>query len=130
MVAVILLTGCNSQMQPQYREPVVTQAQCTYRFEFFLICEPEDAIGEWDVVYTYFDEEIEDGHQIQFPEGVFSFYTVQVDLIEKDYSPNSYSTNLRVGILDGGFGSTEITVTNRNGENTAFRISCNVLSDM
>ena len=126
MAAVILLTGCSSRMQ-QYEEPVATQLQCTYRLDFSLVCEPENAIGEWGVVYSCFDEKIKDGHLIQFPEGVFSFHTVKVDLIEKDHPRNSYSTELRVGILRGGSGSTEVTVTNRKGENALFHICCNVI---
>ena len=46
-VLVLFLTSCNSdtQIQPQYGEPVVTQPQCTYKLDFSLSSEPEDAMG-------------------------------------------------------------------------------------
>ena len=80
----------------------------------------------WDVVYTYNGEEIQSGHQILFSLEIFSFHSIQVDVIEKDNPKNSFSATFPVAICDGGSGKTEITVTDSNGKTTTFKVTCEV----
>lgn len=128
IAVMMLLTGCDLtvQMQPQHSEPGMEQPYCTYELNFSVACAPEDAMGEWEIVYTYFGEEIEDKHRIQFPEGVFSFHPIQVDVAERAHPRNSFSGKMRVAVINGGSGRTELTVKSKDGRTAVFYISCNV----
>ena len=85
--------------------------------------EPTDA---WDFVYTYNGETITTGHQIRFSLGIFSFHSIQVDIVEKAAPGNTYSATFPVAICHGGTGKTEITVTNADGTTATFKITCRV----
>lgn len=84
---------------------------------------PSDA---WDFVYTYGGETVLSGHRIEFPPDLFSFSTIQVDVIEKDAPGNVFSATFPVAICDGGFGETEVAVTGSDGRTASFRITCQV----
>jgi len=57
---------------------------------------------------------------------VFTFYSVQVEMIERDNPENSFTATFPVAICDGGSGKTEITVTDSNGKTATFKVSCDV----
>lgn len=80
----------------------------------------------WDFVYTYNGEQIKSGHQILFPLDIFTFHSIQVDVIERDAPENSYSVTFPVAICNGGSGKTEITVTDSAGRTATFKITCQV----
>lgn len=82
--------------------------------------------GDWDFVYTYDGEVITGGHRVTASLALFSFQTIQVDVIERDTPTNVYSTTLSASICDGGSGKTEVTVTGSDGRTAVFRITCNV----
>jgi hypothetical protein len=80
----------------------------------------------WDFVYTYNGEEIQNGHQVLLSVEIFTFYSVQVEVIERDNPKNSFTATFPVAICDGGSGKTEITVTGSNGKTATFKVTCNV----
>ena len=124
LALLLLLTGCTTPTP----DPLPTESFTygIYEFAFSveqLSGEPTDA---WDFVYTYNGETITTGHQIRFSLEIFTFHSMQVDIIEKAAPGNTYSTTLPVAICRGGTGKTEITVTDSYGKTTTFKITCQV----
>ena len=118
---LMLLTGCTAPAP----DPLPTESFTygIYEFAFAveqLSGEPTDA---WDFVYTYNGETITSGHQIRFSLGIFTFHSMQVDIIEKAAPGNIYSAAFPVAICNGGTGKTEITVTNADGTTATFKIT-------
>ena len=121
---LMLLTGCTAPAP----DPLPTESFTygIYEFAFAveqLSGEPTDA---WDFVYTYNGETITTGHQIRFSLGIFTFHSMQVDIIEKAAPGNIYSATFPVAICNGGSGKTEITVADSTGTTATFKISCQV----
>ena len=119
---LILLTGCTAPAPTPL--PTESFTYGIYEFAFAveqLSGEPTDA---WDFVYTYNGETITTGHQIRFSLGIFTFHSIQVDIIEKATPGNTYSATFPVAICNGGSGKTEITVTNTAGTTATFKITC------
>ena len=124
LALLLLLTGCTVPAP----DPLPTESFTygIYEFAFAveqLSGEPTDA---WDFVYTYNGETITTGHQIRFSLGIFTFHSMQVDIIEKATPSNIYSATFPVAICRGGTGKTEITVTNTAGTTATFKITCQV----
>lgn len=124
MALLLLLTGCT----PPAPDPLPTESFTygIYEFAFTveqLSGEPTDA---WDFVYTYNGETITTGHQIRFSLGIFTFHSMQVDIIEKATPGNIYSATFPVAICHGGSGKTELTVTDSSGKTATFKITCQV----
>ena len=80
----------------------------------------------WDFVYTYEDKEIKSGHQVLLSLEIFMFHSIRVNVIERRNPENAFSETFPVAICDGGYGKTEITVTNSYGKTAAYKITCNV----
>ena len=121
---LMLLTGCTAPA-PDPR-PTESFTYGIYEFAFAveqLSGEPTDT---WDFVYTYNGETITNGHQIRFFLGIFTFHSIQVDVIEKAASGNTYSATFPAAICHGGSGKTEITVTDTDGKTAIFKITCHV----
>jgi hypothetical protein len=97
-----------------------------YEFAFSVEQLSGEPIDAWDFVYTYNGEAITTGHQIRFSLGIFTFHSMQVDIIEKAAPGNIYSATFPVAICRGGTGKTEITVTNADGKTATFKITCQV----
>lgn len=119
---LLILSGCTAPSPAPL--PTESFTQGIYEFSFSveqLSGEPTDA---WDFVYTYNGETITNGHQILFSLEIFTFHSIQVDVIEKDTPNNKYSATFRVAICAGGSGKTEITVTDTHGTTTTFKITC------
>ena len=121
---LMLLTGCTAPAP----DPLPTESFTygIYEFAFAveqLSGEPTDA---WDFVYTYNGETITTGHQIRFSLGIFTFHSMQVDIIEKAAPGNTYSATFPVAICHGGTGKTQITVTHADGTTATFKITCQV----
>lgn len=121
---LLILSGCTAPSPTSL--PTESFTQGIYEFSFSveqLSGEPTDA---WDFVYTYNGETITSGHQILFSLEIFTFHSIQVDVIEKGAPSNTYSTTFPVAICAGGSGKTEITVTDTTGATATFKISCQV----
>ena len=128
IVLVMLLTACSAPVQqtPPSTEPNGNYTYGVYELDFNVERLSGWPFEGWDVVYTYNDEVIESGHQVLLSVEVFTFYSVRVDMIERDNPNNTFSATFPVAICDGGSGKTEITVTGSNGKTATFKVTCDV----
>ena len=128
IVLIMLLTAC---FAPAQQVPPTTELSGDYTYGLYeLDFDVERLSGwpfeSWDVVYTCNDEKIESGHQVLLSVEVFTFYSVRVEMIERDNPKNSFSVTFPVAICEGGSGRTEITVTGSNGKTATFKVTCDV----
>ena len=125
---LLLLTACSAPAQ-QVLPSTELSGDYTYGI-YELNFDIERLSGwpfeSWDFVYTYNGEKIQNGHQVLLSVEIFIFYSVRVDVIERDNPKNSFAVTIPVAICDGGFGKTEITVTGSNGKTTTFKVTCDV----
>ena len=128
IVLIMLLTGC---FAPAQQVPPTTELGGDYTYDVYELDFSVERLSgwpfeSWDVVYTYNDEKIESGHQVLLSVEVFTFYSVRVEMIERDNPKNSFTATFPVAICDGGSGKTEITVTDSNGKTATFKVTCEV----
>lgn len=128
IVLIMLLTGC---FAPAQQVPPTTELGGDYTYGVYELDFSVERLSgwpfeSWDVVYTYNDEKIESGHQVLLSVEVFTFYSVRVEMIERDNPKNSFTATFPVAICDGGSGKTEITVTDSNGKTATFKVTCDV----
>ena len=128
IVLIMLLTGCSA---PAQQVPPSTELNGNYTYGVYeLNFDIERLSGwpfeGWDFVYTYNGEKIQNGHQVLLSVEIFTFYSVQVDVIERDNPKNSFTATFPGAICDGGSGKTEITVTGSNGKTATFKVTCEV----
>lgn len=121
---LLLLSGCAAPSPTPL--PTESFTQGIYEFSFSVEQLSGEATDQWDFVYTYKGETITSGHQILFSLEIFTFHSIQVDVIEKDAPSNTYSATFPAAICNGGSGKTEITVTNTDGKTATFKITCQV----
>ena len=121
---LLMLSGCTAPSPTPL--PTESFTQGIYEFSFSVEQLSGEATDQWEFVYTYNGETITTGHQIRFSLGIFTFHSMQVDIIEKAAPGNTYSSTFPVAICHGGTGKTEITVTNADGKTATFKISCQV----
>jgi len=128
IAVMMLLAACSAPAQqvPQNTELNGNYTYGVYELDFTVEHLSGWPFEGWDVVYRYNDEVIESGHQVLLSLEVFTFYSVQVDMVERDNPKNTFSATFPVAICDGGSGKTEITVTGSNGKTATFKISCDV----
>lgn len=122
LALLLLLTGCTAPAP----DPLPTESFTYGIYEFAFAVEQlsGEATDQWDFVYTYNGETITSGHQILFSLEIFTFHSIQVEVIEKNAPDNRYSATFPVAICTGGSGKTEITVTDTHGTTATFKISC------
>lgn len=125
IMVLLLLTGCAIQ-EPT---PVPTESfkQGIYDFSFSVEQISGEPTDKWEFVYIYNGETITSGHQIRFPLEIFTFHSIQVEVIEKGVPSNKYSATFPVAICDGGSGKLEITMIGADGKEVAFKIICQVM---
>lgn len=124
---IMLLTACSAPVQqPPSTELSGDGTYGVYEFDFSVERLSGWPFEGWDFVYTYNGEKIQNGHQVLLSVEIFTFYSVQVDVIERDNPKNSFTATFPVAICDGGSGKTEITVTGSNGKTATFKVTCNV----
>ena len=121
---LLILSGCTAPSPTPL--PTESFTHGIYEFSFSVEQLFGDDADQWEFVYTYNGETITSGHQILFSLEIFTFHSIQVDVIEKDAPENKYSTTFPVAICAGGSGKTEITVTDTTGTTATFKISCQV----
>lgn len=119
---LVILSGCTAPSPTPL--PTESFTHGIYEFSFSIEQLSGEAADQWDFVYTYNGEPITSGHQILFSLEIFTFHSIQVDVIEKGAPNNKYCATFRVAICNGGSGKTEITVTNTAGTTATFKISC------
>jgi len=125
---LLLLTACSV---PAQQVPPSTELNGNYTYGVYELDFSVERLSgwpfeSWDFVYTYNGEKIQNGHQVLLSVELFMFYSVRVDVIERDNPKNSFAVTLPVAICDGGFGKTEITVTGSNGKSATFKVTCDV----
>ena len=128
IVLIMLLSACSAPVQ-QVLPTTELSGDYTYgvyALDFHIERLSGWPFESWDVVYTYNDEVIESGHQVLLSVEVFTFYSVQVEMIERDNPKNTFTATFPVAICDGGSGKTEITVTDSNGKSATFKVTCDV----
>ena len=128
IVLVTLLTACSAPAQqlPPSTELNGEGTYGVYELDFSVERLSGWPFESWDFVYTYNGEEIQNGHQVLLSVEIFTFYSVQVEVIERDNPKNSVTATFPVAICDGGSGKTEITVTDSNGKTATFKVTCEV----
>ena len=127
IVLIMLLTACSTPaQQPPSTELGGEGRYGVYELDFSVECLSGWPFESWDVVFTYNDEVIESGHQVLLSVEVFTFYSVQVEMIERDNPKNSFAATFPIAICDGGSGKTEITVTSSDGKTATFKVTCDV----
>ena len=128
IVLVMLLTACSApaQQMPPSTEPSGNYKYGVYELEFNVERLSGWPFEGWDLVYTHIGEEIQNGHQVLLSVEVFTFYSVQVEMIERDNPKNSFTATFPVALCDGGSGKTEIRVTGSNGKTAIFKVTCHV----
>ena len=127
IVLIMLLTACSAPaQQPPSTELNGGVTYGVYELDFSVERLSGWPFEGWDFVYTYNGEEIQNGHQVLLSVEIFTFYSVQVDVIERDNPKNSFTATFPVAICDGGSGKTEITVTDSNGKSATFKVTCDV----
>ena len=124
IILIMLLTACSVPAQQPSAGKKYTYG--VYELDFSVEYLSGWPFERWDFIYTYGDKEIKSGHQVLLSLEIFTFYSVQVEVIERDNPRNSFTVTLPVAICDGGFGKKEITVTGSNGKATTYKIICNV----
>lgn len=127
IVLIILLAACSAPVQqPPSTELNGGVTYGVYELDFSVERLSGWPFEGWDFVYTYNGEEIQNGHQVLLSVEIFTFYSVQVEVIERDNPKNSFTATFPVAICDGGSGKTEITVTDSNGKTATFKVTCDV----
>ena len=128
IVLIILLAACSAPVQqvPPTTELSGDYTYGVYELDFHIERLSGWPFESWDFVYTYNGEKIQNGHQVLLSVEIFTFYSVQVDVIEQDNPKNSFTATFPVAICDGGSGKTEITFTDSNGKSATFKVTCDV----
>ena len=127
IVLIMLLTACSAPaQQPPSTELNGGVTYGVYELDFSVERLSGWPFEGWDFVYTYNGEKIQNGHQVLLSVEIFTFYSIQVEVIERDNPKNSFTATFPVAICDGGSGKTEITVTNSNGKSATFKVTCDV----
>ena len=127
IVLIMLLTACSAPaQQPPSTELNGGVTYGVYELDFSVERLSGWPFEGWDFVYTYNGEEIQNGHQVLLSVEIFTFYSVQVEVIERDNPKYSFTATFPVAICDGGSGKTEITVTDSNGKTATFKVTCDV----
>ena len=106
----LMLSGCAAPCPAPL--PTESFSQGIYEFSFSVELLSGKATDQWDFVYTYKGETITSGHQILFSLEIFTFHSIQVDVIEKDAPSNTYSATFPAAICNGGSGKTVINIGN------------------
>ena len=119
---LLTLTGCAAPAANP--EPTIPSKYGIYEFVFSVEQLSGEPTEKWDFTYTYNGEKISSGHRILYSLELFTFYYIQVEVIEKDTPSNTYRARFPVAICDGGSGKTEITVTGTDGKSATYKIIC------
>ena len=129
LAVLMLLSACTKPTEMLPPGYVVSEDNSYEIYEFTFLAESLSGgtLADWDFIYTYNGEEIQTGHQIRFPLGIFSFHSMQVKVVERADPKNAFSETFAVAVCHGGFGETEINVTDSHGKNETFKVTCDVM---
>lgn len=119
---LLILSGCAAPSPTPPSTESFTHG--IYELSFSVEQLSGESTDQWDFFYTYNGETITSGHKILFSLEIFTFHSIQVDIIEKGAPSNTYSATFPIAICNGGSGKTEITVTDTTGATATFKIVC------
>ena len=122
LALLLLLSACTAQ--PQEAADGAEATTGIYELVFSVERVSGGALRDWDVSYTYGGEPVDSGYQFEFSLELFAFRTVQAELREKANPDNVYSVSFTVAVCNGGSGSERITVTDGDGNDATFQVSC------
>ena len=129
-VMLVALVVCTIELPeaPEPSEPAQTEDfdYGIYELSFTEEAVSGDGADQWEFIYSYNGEAISNGYQITYSLELFTFYYIQVEIVEKGALSNRYTSRFPVAICDVGFGKTEITVTDTNGKMVTIEIKCQV----
>ena len=124
MALLLFLTSCTAPMPST--GPTESFTQGIYEFSFSVEQISGEPTDEWEFIYTYQGETISSGHRILFSLELFTFHSVQVDVVKKGTLNNKYSATFPVAICNGGTGKVNVTVTESDEKMATFLIVCQV----
>lgn len=122
VMLLLVLSGCAETMTDP--KPTESFKYGIYEFNFSEEQISGTPTDDWEFVYSYDGQTITSGHQIVYSLEVFTFYRIQVVATQRSNPDYTYSAIFPVAICDGGYGKTEITVTDTSGKNAIFKVSC------
>ena len=129
-VMLVALAVCTIELPeaPEPSEPAQTEDfdYGIYELSFTEEAVSGDRTDQWEFIYSYNGETIDSDYQITYSLEQFTFYYIQVEVIEKGKPSNTYTAKFPVAICEVGFGKTEITVTSADGVIMTFRLKCKV----
>ena len=124
----VVIVACTIELPeaPEPSEPAQTEAfdYGIYELSFTEEAVSGDGTDQWEFIYSYNGETIDSDYQITYSLEQFTFYYIQVEVIEKGTPSNTYTAKFPVAICEVGFGKTEITVTSADGNSATFGIRC------
>ena len=131
IVALMVAFGVCAIELPKASEPSVPAQTEDFDYGIYELAFTEEAVsggstGQWEFIYSYNGETIDSGYQITYSLELFTFYYIQVEVIEKGTPSNRYTATFAVAICDGGSGKTEIAVTDTADKTATFKIECQV----
>ena len=121
----VVIVACTIEL-PEPSEPAQTEDfdYGIYELSFTEEAVSGDGTDQWEFIYSYNGETIDSDYQITYSLEQFTFYYIQVEVIEKGTPSNTYTAKFPVAICEVGFGKTEITVTSADGNSATFGIRC------
>lgn len=127
-LALLFLAGCSTPEPAPTPElvPVGSYTQDVYELTFSVERVSGGSAQDWEFTYSHNDEIITSGYRVLLSEEVFTFYSVQVDVTEREASGNAFSKSMPVALCDGGSGKIEIVVTTSDGRTSTFKFICAV----
>ena len=130
-VMLVALVVCTIELPeaPEPSEPSEPAQTEDFDYGIYELSFTEEAVSgdgtdQWEFIYSYNGETIDSDYQITYSLEQFTFYYIQVEVIEKGTPSNTYTAKFPVAICEVGFGKTEITVTSADGNLAIFRIKC------
>ena len=120
----LVLNGCTPSTPTP--KPTESFSYGIYAFTFSIEQLSGENTDRWAFAYTHDGEPITNGHKILYSLELFTFYYIQIEVIEKGAHSIIYLTKFPVAICDGGSGKTEITLIDIAGKTATYKIKCYV----
>ena len=122
---LLVLAGCTPEPPgPSTPEQTEHFDYGIYELSFTEEALSGDGTDQWEFIYSYNGETIDSVYRITYSLELFTFYYIQVEVVEKGTPSNRYTDRFPVAICDGGSGKTEVAVVGGDGVSTVFKIVC------
>ena len=84
LVLVLILCGCSTENREPQQEPQQVSGGRVYGV--YELTFTEDSPEGWDIIYTYYAEQVTSGHRIRFSLELFSFHAIYGTYNQQDNS--------------------------------------------